>query len=252
MKVLSYNIREGGGDRLAAIAAVIRGEAPDAVALLEADDRGAAATLARDLGMDFAFGEANCAAHVAWLSRAPIRRATNHRHPGLAKTLLTIALDGADGAGGPFHLCATHLASRHEPPEPADEVPILLDLLAPLAGQPHLLVGDFNALAPGDPVGEPPAGVVPRGEAVAGTPRLAIGRLLDAGYRDCYRARHPAAPGHTYPTDHPWLRLDYLFASPALAPRLQGCDLVAGDGAVVASDHFPVWAVFFVTEESPA
>jgi hypothetical protein len=34
LKVLSYNIREGGNDRLPGIAAIIRKEQPDAVALL--------------------------------------------------------------------------------------------------------------------------------------------------------------------------------------------------------------------------
>jgi exodeoxyribonuclease-3 len=93
-------------------------------------------------------------------------------------------------------------------------------------------------------VGAPPRGEKRRGDAADGAPREAIRTLLDAGYTDCYRALHPREPGYTYPSDAPWLRLDYAFASLALAPRLAACDLVAVGGAERASDHLPVWAEF--------
>src|SRR5207244_8418505 len=98
-------------------------------------------------------------------------------------------------------LFATHLASRHDYRQPPDEVQAILDVLRPLAlaGLPHLLAGDFNALAPADPVGTPPPGMEKRGEAVEGAPRPAIRRILEAGYVDCYRALHPLQPGYTYP-----------------------------------------------------
>ena len=113
MKLLGYNIREGGDGRLPEIAALVRGQRADAVALLEANSRANAEALGRELTMELVFGEANCACHVAWLSRWPIRRATNHRHPALAKTLLEVEV-ACDGE--PLHLFAAHLASRHEPP----------------------------------------------------------------------------------------------------------------------------------------
>ncbi len=56
-----------------------------------------------------------------------------------------------------------------------------------------------------------------RGDPVDGAPRLAIRRILEDGYVDCYRRLHPRTPGFTYPSDVPWLRLDYILASPALA-----------------------------------
>jgi exonuclease III len=136
------------------------------------------------------------------------------------------------------------LASRHEPPVPAEEIAIIVDLLAPLAEQPLVLVGDFNALHPSDPVGGPPAGIVKRGEAVTGAPRRAIQQLLDAGYVDCFRTLHAQDPGYTYPSDYPWLRLDYVFASPLLASQLSVCDLVVGPKARGASDHLPIYALF--------
>jgi exodeoxyribonuclease-3 len=241
LKVLSYNIREGGDNRLSTIASIIRQQQPDAVALLEATSRANALTLARDLRMQLAFGEANNGIHIAWLSRLPIQRTENHRLAALAKTLLEIEVAWE---GAALHLFATHLASRWDGRRPVDEVPAILDVLRPLVGRPHLLVGDLNALRPGDPVGIPPRGEAKRGDALPGAPRRAIGLILDAGYVDCYRRLHPQAPGYTYPSDAPWLRLDYIFAAPRMAARLYACDIVMGENAERASDHFPVWAEF--------
>ncbi len=102
-----------------------------------------------------------------------------------------------------------------EAPLRLEEVEAILEVLRGVAGSPHLLVGDLNAMPPGEAPGQPPEGAIAdvRGEALA--------PLLATGYVDCYRALHPwnpAAPGYTYTTDHPWLRLDYIFATPELAP----------------------------------
>jgi endonuclease/exonuclease/phosphatase family metal-dependent hydrolase len=42
----------------------------------------------------------------------------------------------------------------------------------------------------------------------------------------------------------PWLRLDYIFASPMMATRLAAGGVVTSEGARHASDHLPVWAEF--------
>jgi exonuclease III len=79
---------------------------------------------------------------------------------------------------------------------------------------------------------------------VPGAPRPIIPRILAAGYVDCFRSTHPRKPGWTYPADEPWLRLDYVFASPAMAARLRACDVVATTEARAASDHLPLRADF--------
>jgi exodeoxyribonuclease-3 len=248
LKVLSYNIWCGGDGRLPEITAIIRRQQPYAVALMEASSRANAEALARDLGMQLAFGEANNEAHIAWLSRLPIQQVTNYRQTALTKTMLEIEVDWE---GAPLHLFATHLASRHDVQWPQEEVRVILGILRPLAGQPHLLVGDLNAFGPDDPVGTPPGDEEQPGQVVNGVPRRpidirrqAIRLLLDAGYVDCYRTLHLQSPGYTYPSAAPWLRLDYVFASPEMAARLWACDLVMGADAEQASDHLPVWAEF--------
>jgi exodeoxyribonuclease III len=105
LKVLSYNILEGGDNRLQLIQDIIRKQHPDAVALLEANNQANAETIARELEMQFVFGEANNEYHVAWLSRLPIQRSENHRLAVLSKTLLEIEIAWN---GTQLHLFATH------------------------------------------------------------------------------------------------------------------------------------------------
>jgi len=239
LTVLVYNIWDGGDGRLDALASVIGSQEPDVVALLEATSESASA-LAGELGLELAFGQSNSIfdLHVAWLSRLPVRRAQNHRLPALAKTLLEIDLDGT-------RLFATHLTSRHEETaHPRDgEIRAILDVLGSY-DEPHLLVGDFNALQPDDPIGAPPPGIEKRGEAAPGAARVVLPPLATAGYADCFRALHRYEPGFTYPARAPWLRLDYVFASPAMTAGLRECDVVTTNEARKASDHLPVVARF--------
>ncbi len=241
LRVLSYNIQEGGRRRLPAIARVIRQQQPDVVALLEATNRWAVVGLARYLGMRLAFGKANNAFHVAWLSRLPIERHVNHRLPGLAKTLLEIEVVWS---GQPLQLFATHLAAGADRLHPAEEAPVIIDRLRSAAQGQHLLVGDFNALHPTDVVGTPPPHFTGMNEAIDRDPRQAIREILAANYVDCFRAAHPDQPGYSFPAATPWLRLDYIFAPTSLAERLSVCDLITGGTAQRASDHFPLLAEF--------
>ncbi len=239
--VVTWNLREGGGDRLRRISEVLHRLSPDVAALQEATSLPNATALARLLDMRLVLGEAANGYHVAWLSRWPIRHSENHRLPGLSKTLLEIEVDWQRT---PVRLFTTHLASRHDSTSPADEVALIVDRLHWSFSQAQLLVGDFNALAPDDPVGRPPAGELRWGDAANGAPRRAIGAILAAGYVDCYRAAPPRSPGYTYPSAAPWLRLDHIFASPSLATRLSACDVVEGAEMHQASDHLPVRATF--------
>jgi exonuclease III len=174
--------------------------------------------------------------HVAWLAKE-IRSPVTHALPALAKSMLEIEFARA-------RLFVAHLASRHEEREHprALEVEAILGVLRRCRAL-HLLAGDLNALRRGDSPGTPLPDVVPRGDALPDAPRDVIEPLADAGYVDCYRALHDD-PGYTYPADAPWLRLDYVFASPELAPRLSAAGVVTSAAAARASDHLPVWADF--------
>jgi len=237
LRLLSYNIQHGGQDRLPIILDVIREQHPDLVALQEATSRPNAERLAEALGMQLVYGEANSPFAVAWLSRLPIHSSRNHRLPLLHKTLLEIEIDWE---GLPLRLFATHLvAGRTE--EHGDrrtaETRAILDTLAQAAGRPHLLVGDFNAVHPADRFDLPPDW-----QPAAYIERRPIQHILDDGYVDCFRRLHSDRPGYTHAAAHPWVRIDYVFASPELAGRVSGCGVAQGEAAARASDHFPVWA----------
>jgi len=245
VRVLSYNILKGGEDRLPLLLGVLRAQSPDVVAIQEANDSGNVEVLARELGMALVYGEANTKYSVAWLSRLPILRAENHRRPVFRKTLLEIEVEWE---GAALRLFAAHLKAKLACEEHrVEEVAAMLDILAPVRGQPHLVVGDFNTIAPGDvytPGDAHPPEVAERVRQGYAVPRLAIAPLLAAGYADCYRALHPERMGYTFATRLPVSRIDYIFASPEMAPRLCACEVVTEGGATTASDHFPLWADF--------
>ena len=78
-------------------------------------------------------------------------------------------------------------------------------------------------------------------------PRDCIQLLRDANYVDCYRRIHPQALGFTCPAEAPAGRIDFIFASPQMADRLETCYvLIDGEGiqGSEASDHLAVAAEF--------
>lgn len=245
LRVMSYNIWVGGGERLPLIRDIIRAARPDAVALLEANSREETAALAEALGMTLVYGEGNTRYHVAWLTRLPILRSENHQRVVFQKTALEIEVEW-DGA--PLRLFAVHLKAKITGErQRAEEIAALLAITRQVGATPHALVGDFNAIAPGDTYA-PEQSVSPTTALWApvayAAPRLALVPVLAAGYLDCYRALHPASPGYTCKTEGPSVRIDYLFASPPLASRLRACDIITAPPAAIASDHFPIWAEF--------
>lgn len=75
--------------------------------------------------------------------------------------------------------------------------------------------------------------------------KLAIPRLLKAGYTDCFRALHPNEDGFTFMPGNRTTRYDYIMADPRMAPALRSCRVVDEIEAVEeASDHYPLLAEF--------
>jgi endonuclease/exonuclease/phosphatase family metal-dependent hydrolase len=205
--------------------------------------------LAIDLGMEAYYGEGNHPWAVAWLSRLPILSARNHRLDALFHTLVEIQVAGDPD---PVRLFATHLRSLGPQSRMATEaqlrtreVQAILETLRPTFSDPQLLVGDFNATRPGERVAwRPPIPEFMRRYHRVRNARDPVALMLAEGYVDCYRQVHPTGPGYTFTTRCPWERIDFIFASPALANRLVACDVGAVPGSEQASDHFPVWAEF--------
>jgi exonuclease III len=111
-----------------------------------------------------------------------------------------------------------------------------------------LIGGDFNAIAPGDPVNVSawPSSLrwmlAWQGGRVL---RWTISEVMAAGLTDCFRSLYPKKDGFTLPTPAPNSRLDYLFVNKALRAQLTECCVVRDPQAVTqASDHFPLMAKF--------
>jgi exodeoxyribonuclease III len=222
LRLVTWNIWNGGEGRLEAIERVLREQDADVVALQEANDRVAVEHLASSLAMELVYGEGNSEYAVAWLSRRPIARSTNHRLPVLEKTLLEVEVAGR-------RLFAAHLSAgrtlAHEPRRIAEAEAIF----AEIGTGGVVLVGDFNAVHPRDEVGPPPPE-----EDLEHVSRRPIELLLEAGLLDSFRELHPDDPGWTYVAWQPWARLDYVLAREL--PR--SCEVVESD----ASDHFALVA----------
>jgi len=226
VRVLTWNIWNGGDGRLDAIERVLRAQDADVVALQEANDRGAVEALAARLDMDLVYGEANSRFAVAWLSRFPVVRSENHRPAVLEKTLLEVELEDA-------LLLTTHLSAGRTLADEPRRIAEVEAVLSCVGGRECLLVGDFNAVHPNDEIGKPPAE-----EELDHVSRRPIELVLEAGFTDCFRALHPDARGWTYLAHRSWARLDYVFASPSWT--VERCEVVVDAGP--ASDHFPVIA----------
>ena len=108
----------------------------------------------------------------------------------------------------------------------------------------HVLVGDFNTLAPGEVLETRRMPAWIRALIwVSGRKleRETIQVMLDSGYLDGYRMLHQSDNGYTFPTWDRRVRLDYVFVPRSFGERLLKCDVVTtGEVLREASDHCPL------------
>ncbi|GAA0798761.1 endonuclease/exonuclease/phosphatase family protein [Spirilliplanes yamanashiensis] len=252
LRVMTWNIKTGGGTRLPAITSVLREAAPDLLALQELRDfhRGTAlAELSGALGMDAVLARSAFGQPVAVLVRRPaaiLRRRTVRwrlHHAAASATVRT--------SGGDLTLVSTHL-NPFNPRRRAREATWLAATVARPRGL-LVLAGDLNALAPGadhtDRLARLPALYRRRHLTAGGDPDTStIAALTAAGFTDLWPAGADDAAGLTAPTtrgggrEFSGMRLDYLLATPAVAAARRGCAVLRGGDTEHASDHYPVVA----------
>ena len=155
-RILSYNILVGGTGRVEDIEQMIRLANPDVVGLVEAINPAVVEDLARRLGMEY---RTNASPNGAWqtssalLSRLPITHSEVHARPGvLSRPLLEVGLEEEHGeklTAFVAHLTADFTHGRGGDAPRRKEVRSILRVMR-ANRDPHVLMGDFNALAPGD------------------------------------------------------------------------------------------------------
>jgi exodeoxyribonuclease-3 len=240
-RLLTYNIQHGGGGRLDAIARVINLCAPDLVLLQEATDPANVEDLAEATGM--ADWRAFSRQSLGFLSREPVSFCQWVR-PRISRHAFVEVVP----AGDHLRLFGVHLSAVHAAWTEQRRLLELRALMRSVARHQHgfhVLAGDFNTIAPGESLelSRLPLRLRPLVWLSGGRIRWrTIQTVLDAGYVDGFRLKHPADPGLTLPTSNPHIRLDYVFVPRPYAARVLSCDVVRRPEAVGASDHFPVVA----------
>jgi endonuclease/exonuclease/phosphatase family metal-dependent hydrolase len=302
VRVLSYNILIGGIHRVDPLTKIIGGHNPDIVGLVEAIDEHVVEELAHNLGMEYRLSgraEDEEGWQGAILSRLPIIYARIHSSKIITKQpLLEICVEEHDGS--PLIVFITHLTAAFSQLWIANhkrrlEVREILSIMKQKRGTKHLLMGDFNSIAPGeqlkgsfflryttdpslyyqlkpDPTIQAPdldfvlpralrsikplLELIPRSKILCTmidglsflyAPRGGFDLLNKAGYVDCYRATNAGQKGFTWPVPLPSGRVDFIFASPELAPLLSSSSVVTENDDISVregSDHLPLVAEF--------
>lgn len=226
-----------GRERL--LAAVIRESGADLVVLQEAVSQAAVAKIAElaELGHFMSAADRS----LAFISRAPVAHYEWHKPRRSRHAFLEIVPkeDGCRVFG--IHLSAVHSAWTEQ--RRLFELRKLLASIAQHQDGFHMLIGDFNTIAPGEVLDPTLLPTRLRMLVWLSGGRIrwrTIRRILEAGYVDGFRRLNPEVPGFTFPVWNPHLRLDYAFVPSGFASRLRQCVVVTSDDAKRASDHFPL------------
>ena len=240
LKLLSYNIRFGGLGREDALIKVIKLVAPDLVVFQEAIHPAVIERISIATGLPYWAARKDHS--IGYVSREEIAYHEWHYPAGARHSFLEIVPAGTETRIFGLHLSARF--SKWDERRRAREIRSLLEGIKRHQHGFHLLVGDFNTLAPGEAL---EIKRLPRWIRaliwVSGRElqRETIQLMLDAGYIDGYRRLHHDTKGYTFPTWDPHVRLDYVFLPKAFSERLIECNVITEPESVIraASDHCP-------------
>jgi endonuclease/exonuclease/phosphatase family metal-dependent hydrolase len=251
MRLVSYNVLDGGEGRADPLAEVILAQRPDVVALLEADDAETLGRIARRLEMDFIQAPAAENRSSALLSRWPITDTINHAaaNPRIKQSFLEATVQAPDGIEWPIGVL--HLppgATEHDENERMHPLAIVLDLFKEhrRANRPHILCGDFNANAPYQRIDPALCKIKTQQAWDANSGRLphrVIEAMTGVGYSDTYRLLHDEQSAEmigSFTTQHPGQRVDYIFTWAVPPASVKDAWVEQDRLAKYASDHFPI------------
>jgi exodeoxyribonuclease-3 len=250
LRLMTWNIKNGGGDRLPAIIGVIRGEQPDVLCLQELQHfqrygQSRLRELSEAIGMSAHLARSVLAQPVAVLVRPPLR--IRRRSSVSWRLHHAAAVAEVDTAAGPLTVVSTHL-NPFSPYRRYREARWLAARYGS-AGRMVLIAGDMNGLDPdGDHVATLDAvhslyrrrHLGPDGEPDT----RAVAAFRRAGFTDLWHTVGEG-DGRTVPTgfagrEFGTMRLDYLLASAPLAARAKRARVIRDEATGNASDHYPV------------
>jgi endonuclease/exonuclease/phosphatase family metal-dependent hydrolase len=161
IRVATYNILLGGESRRDLIRNVLRRVDADIVAVQEVREIETVRGLAKELGMEMFLGEPSdpdSPMHTAILTRLPVHAWRNRRHHGrMLRSHLHCDVETGGAELPLIGVHCLHLAARFGDRNKGEarrirEIGAVLTDIADEPALPHLLIGDFNALSPGDPI----------------------------------------------------------------------------------------------------
>ncbi|GIF35758.1 exodeoxyribonuclease-3 [Actinoplanes xinjiangensis] len=251
LRLMTWNIKNGGGDRLPEIIRVIHREQPDVLCLQELQHFHRYGrrlhALAQEAGMAVHLAPAGFAQPVAVLVRPP--RRILRRSAIRWRTHHAVAIAVVETTAGPLTVVSAHL-NPFSPYRRYREARWLSARYGS-ARRMTLIAGDMNGL---DPDGDHTATLdslhslfQQRHLGPDGAPDTrAIAAFRAGGFTDLWQSVGEG-DGRTVPTgfagrEFGAMRLDYLLASPLLAARAQRAWVVRDDTTTHASDHYPVRA----------
>ena len=241
LKLLSYNIRFGGLGREQSLSEVIKIASPDLVVFQEAIHPEVIERLSKLT--DMPYWAARKDHSIGFISRQEVSYYEWHYPAGARHSFLEIVPAESDSRIFGLHLSARF--SKWDERRRTREIRSLLQGIKRHQEGFHVLVGDFNTLAPGEvlEIDRLPAWIRAliwiSGRKLQ---RETIQLMLDAGYVDVYRSLHPEVKGYTFPTWDPHVRLDYAFVPKAFSDRLTECEVMVEPNQTIraASDHCPL------------
>jgi exodeoxyribonuclease-3 len=250
IRVMTYNILDGGLGREKQILEVLQATNPDIVVLQEVFSIEFLDTLAKQLNMKSYFARGNSKRHVALLSRLPIVSCNSyHPFPSIRRALLEAEIECAPNRR--FHLLGIHLIALHGLLFELGrwwEIKTIFRHIQPFLNEPCIMLGDFNAIAPNDivHVNKMPSWlrliIFLQGGRIY---HFALQQILSSGFTDCFRTLHSHDRGFTLPSSKPNARLDYVFVNAPMKTHLHNCFVVREPPSVnEASDHCPMIAEF--------
>jgi endonuclease/exonuclease/phosphatase family metal-dependent hydrolase len=240
IKLLSYNIRFGGVGREERIARVIEAISPDLVVFQEAIVPDVVGKLSALTSMPFWASKANHS--IAYLSRLKVDYQEWHTPGRLRHPYLEIFLEENQTRIFGLHLRA--MLSKWGERRRVQEIKALMENIKKHQAGFHILVGDFNSLAPGDLLNtrKMPAWIRTliwlSGRDIQ---RETIGTMLELGYIDGFRLLNTKEAGYTFPSWNPHIRFDYGFLPNAFSDKLKSCQVITNLPEIEkASDHLPL------------
>ncbi|MBI2933302.1 MAG: endonuclease/exonuclease/phosphatase family protein [Planctomycetes bacterium] len=273
LRVLTYNVLEGGadramGERTEPILDVLRETAPDVAVLVEAngfDQEARRRVFEEATNMRAFVTTAPTGYHVAILVGRGHQVAWHAPEPGrffhaaaaLAIDLPTKVVKGATNLPRRLTVVAAHL-DPFSPEARLAEARVLARHANPL--DRVVLMGDFNALPPDDPIDpsvlQLPRRILARHVGVPVREGVFDTRAHDvlrwAGFQDVYRKLNAKKPGWTLLTTRfaaelrSRMRVDFVYATEKLAAKAIRAEVLETDATRRASDHYPIVVEFEV------